>query len=264
MTQLATGAADERVAEVSIRSLAASLGLAKDTVARAVRRLRDLGVIQAEQCRSDRGLAQTSTCFEGATGPSARFESRAFGYSRDQRSDRPQIVIGLLCTGDGVPIATACGPATPGQRAVVVRSTTRRRRDLARTAELIERCETKLLRLEHRVDRGDLVDAGKIGRAAQRILGRLFDVEIAHGRFRYHYSEPAIAYEGALAGHYVLVTDLSPSEATATKVAAMWHQLRAIEARFRTRRAGGVSLSTRLPSRSRRLPHRCATLRPFD
>jgi transposase len=47
----------------------------------------------------------TSTYFEGAVGPSPRFPSRAFGYSRDHRSDRPQVVIGLLCTGDGIPIA---------------------------------------------------------------------------------------------------------------------------------------------------------------
>ncbi|MCP4381694.1 MAG: IS1634 family transposase [Hyphomicrobiales bacterium] len=47
----------------------------------------------------------TSTFFEGATASSERFASRAFGYSRDHRSDRPQIVIGLLCTGDGIPIA---------------------------------------------------------------------------------------------------------------------------------------------------------------
>jgi len=47
----------------------------------------------------------TSTYFEGTTRPSVRFPSRAFGYSRDHRGDRPQIVIGLLCTGDGTPIA---------------------------------------------------------------------------------------------------------------------------------------------------------------
>ena len=47
----------------------------------------------------------TSTYFEGSTRPSGRFASRAFGYSRDHRSDRPQIVIGLLTTGDGIPIA---------------------------------------------------------------------------------------------------------------------------------------------------------------
>ncbi|MGH9269752.1 MAG: IS1634 family transposase [Ilumatobacteraceae bacterium] len=47
----------------------------------------------------------TSTYFEGETRPRGRFASRAFGYSRDHRSDRPQVVIGLLCTGDGIPIA---------------------------------------------------------------------------------------------------------------------------------------------------------------
>ncbi len=47
----------------------------------------------------------TSTYFEGSTRPSGRFPSRAFGYSRDHRADRPQIVIGLLCTSDGIPIA---------------------------------------------------------------------------------------------------------------------------------------------------------------
>ncbi len=47
----------------------------------------------------------TSTYFEGSTRPSGRFPFRAFGYSRDHRSDRPQIVIGLLCTSDGIPVA---------------------------------------------------------------------------------------------------------------------------------------------------------------
>ena len=59
-----------------------------------------------------------------------------------------------------------------------------------------------------------LVDAGKIGRAAQRILGpsgvgHLFDVEIAEGRFVYHYNDAAFDYEELLAGRYVLVTSLS-------------------------------------------------------
>lgn len=47
----------------------------------------------------------TSTYFEGSTQSSERFPSQAFGYSRDHRPDRPQIVIGLLCTTDGIPIA---------------------------------------------------------------------------------------------------------------------------------------------------------------
>ncbi len=47
----------------------------------------------------------TSTYFEGSTKPSEAFPSRVFGYSRDHRPDRPQIVIGLLCTTEGIPIA---------------------------------------------------------------------------------------------------------------------------------------------------------------
>lgn len=47
----------------------------------------------------------TSTYFETTAASSERFESRAFGYSRDKRGDRPQVVIGLLVTGDGLPIA---------------------------------------------------------------------------------------------------------------------------------------------------------------
>jgi transposase len=47
----------------------------------------------------------TSTYWESRSVGSPRFPSRAFGYSRDHRSDRPQVVIGLLVTGDGIPIA---------------------------------------------------------------------------------------------------------------------------------------------------------------
>ena len=61
MMQRSTGDGDHVVAQVSIRSLASSLGLAKDTVNRAVRRLRNLGVIRAEQDRSDSGVFQTGS-----------------------------------------------------------------------------------------------------------------------------------------------------------------------------------------------------------
>ncbi len=47
----------------------------------------------------------TSTYLEGDPRRSVRFASKAFGYSRDHRPDRPQVVIGLLVTGDGIPIS---------------------------------------------------------------------------------------------------------------------------------------------------------------
>ena len=55
MMQAAAGPTDRLVAQVSIRTLAASVGASKDTVTRAVRRLRDLGVVDAEQARSEAG-----------------------------------------------------------------------------------------------------------------------------------------------------------------------------------------------------------------
>lgn len=47
----------------------------------------------------------TSSYLEGDPAGHSRFPSKAFGYSRDKRSDRPQVVIGLLTSGDGIPIA---------------------------------------------------------------------------------------------------------------------------------------------------------------
>ena len=268
-----------------------------------------------------------SACFEGSPRPSGRFGSRAFGYSRDHRGDRPQIVIGLLCTSDGIPIAhhvfagdtndastlpavladlaarfavgricvvadrglisaanvdavadagfdhllatrlrrdrtsgealAALGEDTAwvempqhrcraadialadGTRAVVVESDARARRDNARRAEIVARAEADLLALEQRVRAGRLKDPAEIGRAAQRILGtagagRLFDVEIAAGRFTCHYNEDAHTYEELLAGRYVLTTSLAPAQATTTQVAAAYRQLAGAEARFRT------------------------------
>jgi DNA-binding transcriptional MocR family regulator len=55
MLQRSTGDGDEVVAEVSVRALAASLELAKDTVARAMRRLRELRAIEATQARASGG-----------------------------------------------------------------------------------------------------------------------------------------------------------------------------------------------------------------
>jgi len=63
----------------------------------------------------------TSSYFETAGSGGDRFASLRYGYSRDKRADRPQVVIGLLVTGDGIPIAhhvfpgnTSDGSTLPG------------------------------------------------------------------------------------------------------------------------------------------------------
>jgi len=64
-------------------------------------RLTDLTNLDLALCCYD----LTSSYLEGDPRSSLRFPSKAFGYSRDRRPDRPQVVIGLLVTGDGTPIA---------------------------------------------------------------------------------------------------------------------------------------------------------------
>ena len=56
-----TGPADACVAQVSVRALAASLGLAKDTAGRAIRRLRIAGLVTVAQQRTDGGVFDTGT-----------------------------------------------------------------------------------------------------------------------------------------------------------------------------------------------------------
>ncbi len=125
-----------------------------------------------------------------------------------------------------------------GGRYVVVASFERHRRDRARTVELVQRTEAKLLSLEQRVRAGQLVDAVKIARAAQRILSaskvaRLFDVEVGEGSFVYHYDEDALDYEDLLAGRYVLTTSLGTDQADTAQVILAYRQLAHVEARFR-------------------------------
>ena len=54
-----TGPADACVSSASVRALATSLGLAKDTVCRGLRRLRDAGLVTAGQQRTDAGIFDT-------------------------------------------------------------------------------------------------------------------------------------------------------------------------------------------------------------
>lgn len=269
----------------------------------------------------------TSTYFETTSvDPDGKFPSKRFGYSRDHRSDRPQVMIGLLVTGDGIPIAhrvfdgntkdastmpavmadlqqrfgvgrialvadrglisennladvaaagfdhviatrlhrdadvaavlakaagpdtvwvpaggerTACDIDLDGRRHVVVDSPPRRRRDDRRREELLERTETKLIALAERVRAKRLVDAAKIGAAAQAILGpspvsRCFTTTITEGHFSWDYNREALDYEERLlAGRYVLTTSLTTTQASTAEVVAHYQSLANVEHRFR-------------------------------
>jgi DNA-binding transcriptional ArsR family regulator len=61
MLMRSTGRAGACVSSVSVRALAASLGLAKDTAGRAIRRLRDAGLVTVAQQRTVAGVFDTGT-----------------------------------------------------------------------------------------------------------------------------------------------------------------------------------------------------------
>jgi transposase len=269
----------------------------------------------------------TSIYFEGDERASARFPSKALGYSRDHRGDGPQIVIGLLVTSDGIPIAhhvfsgntadrstlaevmadlqarfgvgrialmadrgliseenlalvaergfdhvlatrlhrdpsvaavlekaadkdavfvpvsddgtRATEVICESRRYVVVDSPHRHVRDDRRRSELLAATEDRLMALADRVRQGRLVDAAKIGAAADRILresgvSRCFSTKITHGVFTWDYDEEAMDYEERLlAGRYVITTSLDKKSASTAQVVGHYKALQSVEGRFR-------------------------------
>ena len=149
----------------------------------------------------------TSTYLEGRCCPLAQF-----GYSRDHRSDRPQLVIGLLCALDGRPVAVATGrvgldhgaagagdPTTgcrrrpaatlavrypryggdhqsrvPGERLVVCKNPLLADERARKRGELLAATEKDLDRIQKRVQRANnpLRGAGEIGKAVGAVIGK--------------------------------------------------------------------------------------------
>lgn len=101
-----TSDGDGRVAVVSVRSLAASLGVAKDTAHRAVTRLRDLGVIEPNQGRTASGsfsaggyrLDVPAACLHvldasSHSAPASRPEPRQHAAARSRVSDQLSLLL---------------------------------------------------------------------------------------------------------------------------------------------------------------------------
>ena len=95
-----------------------------------------------------------------------------------------------------------------------------------------------MIALAERVRAKRLVDAAKIGAAAQRILGpspvsRCFTTSIGEGRFNWDYDQAALDYEERLlAGRYLLTTSLTTKQATTAEVVAHYQSLANVEQRF--------------------------------
>lgn len=87
----------ERIAHVSVRSIAAALGVAKDTVARALSRLRDAGLVSPAQPKNERGLFEAGSYVidmpEGLA--LSAFEPGAQVRTRKAAPDTGQLTLGI-------------------------------------------------------------------------------------------------------------------------------------------------------------------------
>jgi len=111
-------------------SLGAVLGLAEVDEDELYRALDGLGAAQPaiEKALARRHLKDgtlvlydvTSSYLEGR-----RCELARFGYSRDGRADRPQIVFGLLCAADGCPVAVEVFAGNTGDPATLATQITK-------------------------------------------------------------------------------------------------------------------------------------------
>src|SRR6185436_15090231 len=159
----------------------------------------------------------TSTYLEGRC-----CELAQHGYSRDHRSDRPQLVIGLMCAADGCPVAvkelaTEGGPLQPslfddrdmaeitspdypGERLVVCKNPLLAEERARKRTELLAGTENELARIAARVQRArsPLRGAAAIGQAVGAVLGRRhmakhFQISIADDAFSFAQNPLSIA-----------------------------------------------------------------------
>lgn len=133
----------------------------------------------------------SSSYFEGSTCPLARF-----GYSRDHRPDRLQVSYGLLCNGEGIPIAIEVVEGSTGDPATIPAqvSKLKDRFGLARVVVVGDRGMVTTTQIEGAIDPGGFgwISALKHGAVEKLALERviqpsLFDetgiAEISHASF---------------------------------------------------------------------------------
>lgn len=127
----------------------------------------------------------------------------------------------------------------PGERLIVCRNPLLAEERARTRRALLEATEQLLDKLARRVAAGRLKDAGKIGQALGRVLGRYkvgkhFACEVAQGRFSFRRQEDKIAREAALDGIYVIRTSV-PAAALPTAQALLGYKSLALaEQAFKT------------------------------
>jgi hypothetical protein len=238
---------DRLVAAVRYQDVA---GAVNTDVSRSIQSVRGRRGASTRWCRGDLRFPETGDDIEVTLNPGRACAKHVARIRCTHREHFDFIVARVLeeavATGEGgwtsvpgVEGTSCCEVTRSGRRFVVVFSEKRKSRDDRRREELLARTEQKLITLADRVRAGKLVDPAKIGPAGDRILrdsgvSRCFAVTIRHGVFSWRFDEEALSYEEKLlAGRHVLVTSLSPKEASAADVVRHYRMLKNVERRFR-------------------------------
>lgn len=125
----------------------------------------------------------------------------------------------------------------PGERLIVCRNPLIGAQRARKREELLAATEADLAAIAHRVDRGTLLGADRIGLAVGPALKRYrmrkhFQTEITDTTFTYARDTAGIAAEAALDGFYILRTSLTETELPATDVVRAYKNLEQAERAF--------------------------------
>jgi hypothetical protein len=125
----------------------------------------------------------------------------------------------------------------PGERLIVCRNPLVGAQRARKREELLAATEADLAAIAHRVDRGTLLGADRIGLAVGPALKRYrmrkhFQIEITDTTFTYARDSAGIAEEAALDGFYILRTSLTEIDLPATDVVRAYKNLEQAERAF--------------------------------
>src|SRR6266704_3198064 len=190
-------------------------------------------------------------------------ELAARGHSRDGQRDDPQIVFGLICTGEGCPIAVevfpgnTADPATvaaqvakllevssehfPGERLVVCRNPLLAEERSRKRGELLAATEAELAKIAAATQRarsplrGEQAIALRVGRVIEHFhMAKHFALTITETTLAYPRKRETIAAEAALDGLYVIRTSVPAQQLEAGAVVAAYKSLAHVERAFRS------------------------------
>jgi len=74
---------------------------------------------EVETCDDEAGLADEDEDVSGEDAPLKEAGQRRLGHSKDHRPDRPQVVIGLAVTREGIPVRVWCWPGNTNDQTVI-------------------------------------------------------------------------------------------------------------------------------------------------